>query len=285
MSGTNVIPANNPIGSIIGLNQDEIERYRQLGSFFESLSQNIDADNDGKPDLIDKKALYISTIFDIYCGNWGLNEIPPQLIDTSRIFVNYTMRISGDKSIIPENSVITLAGPEGSPYTDVFQSYFTVAPDCFISFLRRETQAPPGFPFGSAFLPFENGVYTLTLDEKSYSLHYSNINAEYFFVMAVPTVHTNDKNEIVSVTVEYKDMNGASVSPENFVYQTMIQLNGINHNQLCQIGVLWENPEAKSNTELYTFVPDKTILASELESLTVCYLDLVGNAYNIGFNK
>ena len=137
LDGTNVIPANNPIGDEIKLNQDEIERYQQLGAFYESLSYNIDADNDG----------------------------------------------------------------------------------------------------------------------------------------------------IVSVSVEYKDMSGRSINPENFVYQSMVQLNDIYHNQLCNIGTLWENPEAKTNTELYTFIPQKTIQVSALHSITVCYLDLLGNAYNIGFNK
>ncbi len=128
LDGTSVIPANDPIGSVIDLNQDEIDRFRQLGSFFGSLSRNIDADNDGTPDLLNNKALYVSTIFDIYCGKWGLNDVPPQLIDTSRLFTNYTLRISGGKAIMPSNQAITLAGPEGSPYADVIQSYYTTGP-------------------------------------------------------------------------------------------------------------------------------------------------------------
>ena len=39
LEGTNVIPANNPIGNEINLNQAEIERFRQFGSFFESLAE------------------------------------------------------------------------------------------------------------------------------------------------------------------------------------------------------------------------------------------------------
>jgi hypothetical protein len=283
LDGTSVIPANNPIGNEINLNDEEIVRYKELGSYYESLSKNIDADNDGIPDILDKKDFNISTIFDIYCGSWGLNDSPPQVNDTANFFINYTMRIAGGKSLIPSNTNVTISGPEASPYNDINQNYFTTGPDCFISFFRRETPAPPGFPFGSAFLPLGEGKYTILLDAKNYTLNYSNINARYFFILAEPTIHTNSNNEIVSVSIEYKNMDHTSVEPENFVYQTMVQLNGNQNNQLCQIGTLWENPEAKSNTELYNFILPKPIPLSDLHSLTVCYLDLIGNAYNIGF--
>lgn len=284
LDGTNVLPSNNPIGAEINLNQEEIERYRQFGSFFKSLSKNIDADGDGKPDLIDRKALYISTMYDIYCGMWGLNNTAPQIIDTSRLFVNYVLRIWGEKSIIPVNTDITLSGPESLPYNDIEKSYYTLAPDGFIAMFRRPTTAPSGYPFGSAFLPFGDGKYNLNLDDKTYALQYSKVDAKYFFILALPTVHTNDNNEITSISIEYKNIFGETINPENFVYQTMVQLNSGN-NQLDQIGCLWENPEAKTNTELYDFVSSKKINASDLTGINVCYLDLVGNSYNINFRK
>lgn len=284
LDGTDVKPSNNPIGNEINLTPKEIERYKQFGAFFKSLSLNIDLDNDGKPDLIDHKALYISTIYDIYCGMWGLNHTAPQIIDTSRLFINYTLRIWGEKSITPENTEVTLSGPEGSPYNDIRKSYYTMAPDGFITFFHRPAIAPSGYPFGSAFLPFGDGKYNLKLDNKVYTLFYSKVDAKYFFVLALPTVHTNDKNEITSISIEYKDMSGETINPENFVYQTMIQLNN-GGSQLDQIGVLWENPGSRSNTELYNFVPVKKINQSEVTGINVCYLDLVGNAYNINFRK
>jgi hypothetical protein len=116
LDGTNVIPSNNPIGNEIILNPEEIERYRQFGAFFKTLSQNIDADGDGKADLLDNKVLYVSTIYDINCGMWGLNNTEPQTIDTSLLYVNYTLNIWGEKSIIPVNPEVILSGPEASPY-------------------------------------------------------------------------------------------------------------------------------------------------------------------------
>jgi hypothetical protein len=285
LDGTRVIPGNNPIGNEIMLAPDEIERYHQLGAFYESLSYNIDTDHDSIPDLIDNKALFVSTMFDIYCGSWGLNDTPAENIDISRFYVNYSVRISGGSSIMPENTNIVLSGPDAAPYNDIVQYHYSPAPDGFISFFRRETVAPPGHPFGSAFLPFENGIYSLVLDDKAYTLRYSNIDVSYFFILAVLTVHTNEQDEIDSITVEYRDVNGLPVDAQNFVYQTMVMLNGPNASQLCQIGVLWESPEAKSNDELYTYVPSETINISELSGLAVNYIDLVGNAYLFVYNN
>jgi hypothetical protein len=283
LEGSNVIPSNNPIGNEINLNPAEIERYRQFGAFFESLSKNIDTDGDGIPDLIDRKGLYVSTIYDVNCGMWGLNNTAPEIIDTSHLVVNYTLRIWGEKSIIPQNTEVTLSGPEGSPYNDIEKSYYTPAPDGFITFFRRPA-ATYGNPYASSFLPFGNGMYDLNLDNKTYSLLYTKVDAKYFLIQALPTVHTNSNNEITSISVEYKDMKGDIINPENFVYQTMVQLNnGVN--QLEQIGTLWENPEAKTNTELYNYIPKSKINESELTGINVCYLDLVGNSYNIVFRK
>jgi len=282
LDGTSVIPVNNPIGNEIILSEEEIARYMELGSYYESLSINIDADNDGIPDLLSKKNFNISTIFDIYCGSWGLNNTLPQVNDTSSFFINYTIRIAGGISLIPTNTNIDLTGPEDSPYSDIVQEGYSPAPDGFISAFIRQSPPPIGYPYSSVSLPFKEGKYTITLDAKNYTLNYSNINAKYFLILAIPTIHTNDQNEIVSVSVEYRDMDNALVKAENFVYQTQVTLRGI-QTILCQIGALWENPEAKTNTEIYNFVLPNPVSLSELHSMSVMYVDLIGNSYNIGF--
>jgi hypothetical protein len=79
-------------------------------------------------------------------------------------------------------------------------------------------------------------------------------------------------------------MNNAIVNAENFVYQTQLTLRG-NQGIFCQIGSLWENPEAKTNTELYNFVLPDPVPLSDLTNMSVMYLDLIGNSYNIGFRQ
>jgi hypothetical protein len=284
LDGTSVIPANNPIGNTIILNEDEIAWYKELGVYYESLSKNIDADNDGVPDILDKKDFNISTIFDFYCGSWGLNGLPPKINDPSNFVINYILRIAGGKSLIPSNSKVVVTGPETSPYTVIKQSHYATGPDCFIAFFSKETPAPPGYPSGSASLPFEKGTYTVTLDNKNYTLNYSSISAKYFLILAQPTIHTNNKNEIVSVSVEYKDLQNALITAENFVFQTQITLKG-NQNIIYQIGALWENPEAKTNTELYNFMLPAPVPLSDLNSISVMYLDLIGNSYSNVYNQ
>jgi len=285
LDGTLVIPTNNPIGSEIDLNEDEINRYKELGAYYESLSKNIDADNDGIPDILNKREFNISTLFDIYCGMWGLNDTPPQLYDTAHFFTNYGMRIAGGKGLIPANQEITLSGPAGSPYNDITQPHYATGPDCFIAFFKREVPAPPGYPFGSAFLPFAPGIYTVTLDNKNYTLNYSNINSKFYFIIAVPTLFTNDANEVISVSIEYLDMGLSPVTAENFIYQTQVLLTDYQDNQLSCEGALWENPEAKTNTELYNFTFSKPVPLSQIRTVGICYVDMIGNAYNIGFIK
>jgi hypothetical protein len=282
LEGTSVIPANNPIGNTIILNEDEIAWYKELGVYYESLSKNIDADNDGVPDILNKKDFNISTIFDIYCGSWGLNDSPPQVNSSSNFFINYILRIAGGKSLIPSNSNIIVAGPEASPYTGIKQTHYATGPDCFIAFFTRETTPPPGCPYSFICAPFEKGTYSVTLDNKNYTLNYSSISAKYFFILAEPTIHTNSKNEIVSVSVEYRNMQNILVTAENYVYQTQVTLDG-SQNQLCSMGALWENPEAKTNTDIYNFTLPKPIPLSELCHLSVMYLDLIGNSYSFGY--
>jgi len=287
LEGTNVIPANNPIGNEIHLNEEEIERFRQFGAYFESLSKNIDTDGDGKADILDDKEVLVSTIHQIYCGKWGLNNVAPQIIGESSFYVNYNIRVWVGRAINPQSSAQwNLTGPESSPYNYIEQSHYHEAQNGFIAYFRRPgmAPAPPGMPYSSVFLPFKNGTYKIAISNKQYSFNYSTVDAKYLFVLAIPTIHTNDKNEITSISVEYKDLNGRPVNAENFVYQTMIQLNKGN-NQLEQIGVIWEPPHYKKNTELYNFVPTKKILVSDVDRLNVVYVDLVGNSYYCDFRK
>ena len=46
LDGTSVIPSHDPIGEEIAITDEEATRYRELGTYYESLAKNIDADND-----------------------------------------------------------------------------------------------------------------------------------------------------------------------------------------------------------------------------------------------
>jgi hypothetical protein len=282
LNGTSVIPANNPLGNLILLNNEEIAWYKELGSYYESLSKNIDADNDGVPDILSQRDINLSTIFNISCGPWTLDNASMQVVDTNHIFINYILRICTGKTLKPTDTNVIVSGPAGAPLNDIEQMGFSFGPDCFIASFCREPSASQGNPLGSVMLPFSKGTYTVTLENKNYTLNYANISAKHFFILAKPTIHTNSKNEIVSVSIDYRDTENNFVTAENYVYQTQVTLNGP-QTQLAQMGALWENPEAKTNSDLYTFTLPTPVPMSQLSRLSIMYLDLIGNSYNIGY--
>jgi len=282
LSGTNVIPASNPLGNSIMLNNEAISWYKELGGYYESLSKNIDADNNGVPDILSKSDIGLSTIFNISCGPWTLNNAAAQVVDTNHLYINYIMRMGTGKALKPVNTNVIVSGPLGAPQNDIKQMSFAFGPDCFLASFCRETSGTQGNPLGSVMLPFAKGTYTITLDNKNYTLNYANINAKHFFILAKPTIHTNDKNEIVSVSIDYRDTENNGVIAENYVYQTQVTLDGP-QTRLVQMGALWENPEAKTNSDLYNFTLPTPVPMSQLVRLSVMYLDLIGNSYNINY--
>jgi hypothetical protein len=282
LNGTSVIPANNPIGNTILLNNEEIEWYKELGGYYASLSKNIDANNDGIPDILSKSDIGLSTIFNISCGPWTINNAAVQVVDTNHILINYILRIGTGKALKPTNTNVIVSGPAGAPHNDIRQTSFAFGPDCFIASFVRESPPSPAYPMGSIMLPFGKGTYTITLENKNYTLNYANISAKHFFILAKPTIHTNSNNEIVSVSIDYRDIFNNIVTAENYVYETQVTLDGP-HAQLRQMGALWENPEAKTNTDLYNFTLPTPLPMSQLARLSVMYLDVIGNSYNIGY--
>ena len=282
LNGTSVIPANNPLGNSILLNNEEIAWYKELGGYYESLSKNIDADNNGVPDILSKSDIGLSTIFNISCGPWTLNNALMQVVDTNHIFINYILRIGTGKALKPVNTNVIVSGPAGSPQNDITQMGYAFGPDSFLASFCRQAPANQGNPLGTVMLPFGKGTYTVTLDNKNYTLNYANVSAMHFFILAKPTIHTNSNNEIVSVSIDYRDTENNFVTAENYVYQTQVTLDGPQA-QLVQMGALWENPEAKTNSDLYNFTLPIPLPMSQLSRLSVMYLDLIGNSYNIGY--
>jgi hypothetical protein len=283
LDSTSVVPSHDPIGDEILITDAEVARLKELGSFFESLAKNIDADNDGVPDILNKKQLKISSHFSIFGGHWGLDNTPPSQFDTAQLFMNYQVRIEGNISMAPANGDnVALSGPAGNGYTDISRGWYVAEMDCFIAFFRREASAPAGSMLGTAFLPFMKGTYTFTLDgSKLYTLNYSNLNARYFMVIATPTLHTDGSGKITSVSVEYKLPDNTIVNPADFV--TILQLSfSMNDNSHVEIGSLYESVKTnRTITDITNVVLPSPIELSLLNHLSVNYNDLLFNEYDV----
>ena len=277
LEGTNVIPANNPLGNEIGLNAEEIEWYKEIGGYYESISKNIDVDNDGVIDVLSKKDLRVSTSFMLHAGTWGMNDINPQIYDTTNISISYSMRFSYGENILPANDKSTvLSGPNDNPYNDISMLRYATADRGFLAFFNRAGQ-------GQYFPPFRKGEYTMTVNGIGYTINYATVCPKIYLIFAEPTLHTNNNGDIVSVSVKYKRFDDRPVNPDNFIY--LIQLQLMTGNQVISLGARLYSDQDPSEMDKYNFVLTTPLSPTNLFQLDVYYQDLLGNEYNIFWDK
>lgn len=183
--GNSVIPSNDPLGNAILISDAEINSLKVIDGYYESIAKNIDADNDSIPDVLSNKQLVMHSMYAVFSGNWGHNDTTATLSDSANYFVNYTVEVGGGSGLTFLNGNITLTGPAEDPYSDIMKWGYMMEPACgadrgFIASFVRMGVAPAEAPWGTAFLPFKKGTYTLTLDgNRSFTLKYSNIDVKY----------------------------------------------------------------------------------------------------------
>lgn len=280
--GKSVIPSHDPFGNEIQISETELQSLRTIDCYYESIAKNIDADNDGIPDVLSNKQLVVVTNYAVYGGHWGCNDTLPGLADSSHYFVNYGLEVGGGSDLSFYAGNITLTGPATDPYTDIIRWGFLKAPACgagrsFIASFARLSNAPPDAPWGTAFLPFKKGTYTLTLDgERSYTLDYSCTDAKYNLILVIPTLHTNGKGWLTSITLEYKLADGTIINPASVMTNVMIQLSD-------PYSVFFQNDTHKltGQTGFGVITADAPVDISTLSNIGIGYDDLLGNGYMI----
>lgn len=279
LDGTSVLPENNPIGKQIGINQEEVSMYQELGSYFQALAKNIDTDNDGIPDNFAGKELYLNTDFNVHGGTFGLNSNAPVMRDASQLSVDYELRIKGWKSIVPSNLNISFSGPEGDPYTDIVKDNYEYNDGCGcfnVFFSRRNNMINDG----SAMHPFKPGIYTFTMDGvQKYTLSYSNINAKYFLILGVPTLKTNSDGKVVSVSIDWMKPDKTPADQSKFITTMMLQFKNSNNNEIYKEGSIFDTSHKLPDFTNVTL--SNPVRLGDIQDLNVSYTDLVGNIYNI----
>ncbi len=279
LDGTSVIPANNPIGNEINLSEEEIDRYKELGAYYESLSKNIDTDNNGLPDILNNKQLLISTLFITQAGHWGLNDTEASVEDTSQFYINYMIMISGGTGLTFSDGNISFSGPESDVYNDISLHGYALTPggpQGFLSSFKREVYPPsPGDPDWVTLHPFRTGTYTLTLDgNKFYRLNYSNISSKYYMVLVIPKLHTNNVGKLVSISLEYKLADNITiVNPLNILTDVMVHLGDPQE--------FYNSPWLTIETGFDVINLSTPLDISSLHHIDIIYDDLLGNQYDI----
>ena len=279
LNGTNVLPTNNPIGSEIQITQQDINLYKELGSYYEALAKNIDTDNDGIPDNFSGKELMVNTVFNLSVGSFGLNSTPPLMIDTSQFIVNYVVRFKGLKALVPQNQNISLSGPAGDPYNDIVINNYQYNDncECFNVGFNRQTQL-------GSMLPFKQGIYTFSMDGiQNHTISYSSINAKYFLVIATPVLNTDSQGNVTSVSIDYTLPDKTETQPSKFITTLMLMFKDANQNQIYQEGSIFETTNLLPDFKNVTLTTP--VKLSDINGLVISYTDLVGNIYNIGWQK
>lgn len=277
--GNSVIPSHDPFGNEIQISETEINCLKVIDGYYENIAKNIDVDNDGIPDVLSDKQLVIYTMFAINAGHWGYNDSAPILTDSSRYYVNYMLEINGGSGLTISNGNISLSGSTEAPYTDIaLWWYGNNDSDDRVGFeatFCRETTAQSGAPWGSAFLPFKNGLYALTLDgNESLTFNYSNIDVKYNLVIVIPTLHTNSEGKLTSISFNYTLPDGTVINPTCMLTDVMVQLS---NNQ----GQFYSSTRLTSSTGLTVLTLDTPIDISSLYQMDLWYDDLLGNQYDI----
>lgn len=280
--GNSVIPSHDPLGNSIIISDAEINSLKVIDSYYESIAQNIDTDNDSIPDVLSNKQFVVYTMFGVNAGHWGYNDSSATLTDSAHYYVNYMIEVGGGSGLTFSDGNIILTGPAEDPYSDIIKWGYMMAPACgadrgFIASFGRETVAQPGAPWGSAFLPFKKGTYTLTLDgNQSFKLVHSNIDVKYNLVIIIPTLHTNSEGKLTSIALEYKLPDGTVINPASVLINVMVQFDDRFANLLYD-----SNPKLTSKTGFTAISIDPPMDISLLYGIGVWYDDLLGNQYAI----
>jgi hypothetical protein len=282
MPGDSIVPLHNPFGDEINISPAELESLRAVGSYYESLAKNIDADGDGELDILSNKQISLTFHFNLYIGKMGLDNVPPDAVNEQNLYINYGIELAGGTNLgtVSDGSVLT--GPEGDPSTDIklwgFANTVNSRQAFLISFIRQGL-VQPGNPMGNNFLPFKKGIYTFTpYQGTSMKLHFSNVDARANLIIVSPTLNTDGNGKIVSVSFKYAFPNGTEVNPENLISDFMLQFINTDNQQFLVV-----RPVADHGYYKYTF-PSPVDL-ERLKGMDLFYYDLLGNYYNNNWKK
>jgi len=282
LAGTNVIPTHDPFGHEIIITDAEINGFKELDGYFESIAKNIDADNDGALDVLSNKQMYIISSFAIRAGTYGVDSKPAVINDSAINTINYSSWINGDMGFTTPSKG-SMSGPEGDPYDSIRCGYIQ-------SFDNNGHGFTIGFIIGNN-APFKKGIYDMTLDDKKYTLSFSNIDAKYNLVFVTPTLHTNSDGKLTSISLTYQHSDYTTVNPENILIDVMIQLNDsvnyqfynspwINRTGGCLGGTTFNCVEGLSSLTMNTPVDIST-----LKHIDIVYHDILGNLYFIQWRR
>jgi len=284
LDGDRVIPSNDPINTQITLSDAEIQFMQEIGSYYKSLSKNIDMDNDGNPDMLQHGKIDITINSNFYAGKFGLDDVDAVFTNFDQSSINYSIFMEGpidwvssSDNSIPENA--TISGPAENPISDLRNAgnSYSNNSNFKVNFARGDNDG--------TFLPFPAGVYTLNIDNKEFTFYYSNLNTFNYWILAIPSLITNDQDQVTGIRLKYQFPDGTPVDPRKLLSSGIdVSINGSNYTNLADI-----RSESNSITDLsydfYHIILDDPINLSDINSVNIMYFDLFGNNCGNGWDS
>jgi len=276
LDGDRVIPANDPLENQIILSDAELEFMQEVGAYYKSLSKNIDMNNDGTPDAMQHGVIDITICSSFFAGKFGVNESEPELGTFDQSSINYTIFMEGpiewvssSDNSIPENATIT--GPEENPCTDLRN-----AGNSYSNNTNFKVNFAKGLQDG-VFQPFPPGIYTLHIDNKEFTFYYSSLNTFNYWVLAIPTLITNDAGEVTSIRLEYQFPNGTTIEPRNLISTGIsVDISGMNYDNIYSY-MAESNSSSDPDYDYYNHYLESPVPLSSIRYVRIGYGDLFGN--------
>ena len=303
LEGKRVIPANDPIGKTIMLNEGELDFMKEIGIYYENLANNLDMDRDGIPDILKEKELSFSTRKNFDAGKFGIQGISePQIAGNSDIIGSNYIMINGhttwfsntqDPSIL-QNAV--LSGPLDNPHSDIRHSgnnMYNIKTNYELGFERTSQNN------------FNSGEYSFLIDNATFTFNYFfDMNLRDYWVYPVPTVHLNSADEVTAVSYAFQLPDGREVDPRKILSSSIgLMFNVYQFENNMKAYKYWQNdPQSevaatveivrqdilsslKDSHDFYFVELEVPIKRSNIHSISTTYYDMFGNRAINGWMK
>jgi hypothetical protein len=289
LSGTRVIPANDPIGKTIMLTDKELAFLGEVDSYYEALAKNIDMDNNGEPDVMEGKQIQLFGMHSFKGGAWGTDSKSPVITSKSAITLDNGIHMFGPNELLnnTSNSVAEnakLCGPADNPHSDIVNSgnSYINNKEFKVNFARHSQQGQQW----NTPLAFNNGVYTLTIDSKNFTFNYVNVNMLDYLIVAIPTLHVNSSNQLTSISISYQLSDGSPVTPRNIMSSGIdvnVAYNSANGGQFMDEVLSPTGAKYDDKYDYYNVEFEKPLDMKSVSSIRLSYFDILGNQYGVGW--
>jgi len=291
LDGTRVIPTNDPIGSAIQISEQEISFMKAVGAYYQTLSKNLDMDNDNSPDIVDGDQIRINSMVNFLAGTYGTDSKTNNMLSPENFVVDYGLRIAGAIKMYDIDYTVSLINQETN--VALYMSWDPVKADpssknkideFILVFQKNNQQMGNNQP---NTLPFEDGVYKFQLNkDRQYTFNFSNINMQNYMMIIKPTIHADNDGYITKISYEFVFPDGKEANPHNLIQGYIrSQINDKNYNQLYEGHHLYGTFSADDNYDYYNEKIPTKIKLTDVNSCNFAYIDILGNEYGFSWKN